>query len=92
MPQGLAAEPVSDAEVLAISRKHCTVCHAAKPSHEAFAEPPKGVALETVGQLRQFAQSVLEQTVLTRAMPMGNDTGMTEAERLKLRDWIEAGR
>src|SRR5262245_56929963 len=40
-----AGAAVSDAEALAISEKHCTMCHARKPRHESFAEPPKGVAL-----------------------------------------------
>ena len=81
-------QAVSDADALAITRKHCVMCHAREPAHSAFAEPPKGVVLETVAQLRQFAPSILEQTVVTRAMPMGIDTGMTESERNKLRDWI----
>lgn len=81
-------QAVSDAEALAITRKHCVMCHAREPAHSAFTEPPKGVVLETVAQLRQFAPSILEQTVLTRAMPMGTDTGMTESERNKLRDWF----
>jgi len=85
-----AAGTVSDAEALAISTKHCTMCHAGKPTHESFSEPPKGVVLETVPELRQYAQLVYAQTVQNKAMPLGNQTGMTEAERAKLGHWVRA--
>jgi uncharacterized membrane protein len=29
--------------------------------------------------------------VASRAMPLGNETGMTDAERAKLGSWIQAG-
>jgi uncharacterized membrane protein len=39
---------VDDSEVLALMRKHCVICHAAKPTHESFQEAPKNIALETI--------------------------------------------
>jgi uncharacterized membrane protein len=83
-----AAAAVRDAEALAISKKHCVSCHARKPTHPAFQEPPKNMALETAAELRQFAPLVLQQTVLNRAMPLGNQSGMTEEERAKLGAWV----
>jgi uncharacterized membrane protein len=86
-----AAEPVpSDAEVMTIVGKHCVMCHAQKPAHPSFVEPPGGVALETIEQVRKFARRVYEQTVLDRAMPVGNETGMTEAERERVGAWFKA--
>ena len=38
---------ISDTEVLALSAKHCTMCHARKPTHESFKEAPKNVMLES---------------------------------------------
>jgi uncharacterized membrane protein len=81
---------VSDAEVLAITKKHCTVCHAQKPTHESFQEAPKNVTLETVDQLKRYAPLILSQTVQNKAMPLGNQTGMTEEERAKIGAWIAA--
>ncbi len=79
---------VTDLEAQAIVGKHCLSCHAQKPSHPAFKEPPKNVALETVPELRRFAQQIYMQTVQNRAMPLGNQTGMTDDERDALGRWV----
>ena len=89
---GATAGEVSDAEVLAITRKHCVMCHAKKPSHPSFDAPPKGVALETVDELKLWAVKMVEQVVRDRNMPIGNDTGMTEAERDMLARWVDGVR
>jgi len=81
---------VTDAEALAISTKHCVVCHARDPAHPAFKEAPKNVTLETVPDLKRFARVIYLQTVQNRAMPMGNQTGMTEDERETLGRWVNA--
>jgi uncharacterized membrane protein len=86
----MSAQATSDAEVMAISRKHCVNCHAREPKHPAFREPPKNMPLETIAELKQFARPVLQQTVLNRAMPLGNLTEMTEEEREKLGAWVRA--
>ena len=86
----LAQEKVSDAEALAIVRKHCIACHADKPTHPAFEQPPKNVALESLAQLKQHAASVYQQIVQDRAMPLGNAAAMTDAERAALGRWIKA--
>ncbi len=85
-----ASGAVSDAQALAIMRKHCVACHAAKPTHPAFAEAPNGVALETVADLKKYARRIYAQTVQNRAMPLGNQTGMTEDERAALGRWLKA--
>lgn len=84
------AETVGDAEALAILQRYCVMCHAAKPTHPAFAEAPNNVRLETIAELKQHAKAVYAQTVRNKAMPLGNQTGMTEAERAALGRWIEA--
>jgi len=81
---------VSDAEVLAITKKHCTMCHAQKPTHESFQEAPKNVVLESVDQLKKYAPLILSQTVQNKAMPLGNQTAMTDEERGKVGAWMAA--
>jgi uncharacterized membrane protein len=81
---------VSDADVLALTTKHCVTCHARKPTHESFKEAPKNVTLETIDDLRKFAPLVLTQTVQNKAMPLGNATQMTEDERARIGQWITA--
>jgi uncharacterized membrane protein len=54
---------VSDPEAVAIAHKHCVICHAAKPALESFQEAPNNVTLETVADLKKYAQPVYLQTV-----------------------------
>jgi uncharacterized membrane protein len=74
----------SDTEMMTLVHKHCVMCHAAKPSHESFQEAPKNVVLETIPELKAHAASIYAQTVKTQAMPLGNQTGMTDDERARL--------
>ena len=80
---------VDDAEALVLVQKHCVTCHAAKPTHESFQEAPKNIALETVADVRKHAAIIYAQTVQTRAMPLGNQTGMTDDERATLAQWLK---
>jgi uncharacterized membrane protein len=84
-----AGAQVADAQALAITHKHCVMCHAAKPTHESFQEAPKNVTLETVADLKKYAELVYVQAVQNKAMPLGNQTGMTDDERAALGRWIK---
>ncbi len=79
-----AAGRVSEARVLEITATHCVACHARRPRHESFSEPPKNVILETTGDIRRFAAAIAQQTVQSKAMPLGNTTAMTDTERAEL--------
>jgi uncharacterized membrane protein len=78
------------AEVQAIVAARCTTCHAARPSFEGIAAAPKGVVMETPQEIRRWAASMRQQ-VATEAMPPGNLTEITAAERAKLVAWVAAG-
>ena len=52
--------------------RHCVACHAAKPTHPAFDKPPNGVTLESIADLKKYAQRVYVQAVQNKAMPLGN--------------------
>jgi uncharacterized membrane protein len=84
-----AASPLTDAEAVALAARHCTLCHAEMPTHEAFDKPPKGIRLETIEQLRRYAKQIVEQAVVGRMMPLGNETDMTDEERDRLGAWAE---
>lgn len=83
------AGSTSDADVLAISRKHCVMCHAANPIHESFQVAPKNIILETVADLRKHAVTIYAQTVQTKAMPLGNQSNMADDERVTLGRWLK---
>ncbi|MCK9919294.1 urate hydroxylase PuuD [Microbacteriaceae bacterium K1510] len=81
---------VSDGQVLAITHQHCVMCHAAKPTHDGFTEAPKNITLDNIAGLRQYAAQIYVQAVQTNAMPLGNETGMTDEERDALGRWVNA--
>jgi uncharacterized membrane protein len=64
------------------------MCHAAKPTHDGFAEAPKGVMLETIEEVRRYAPLIEVQAVKTHVMPLGDETGITDEERARLGAWI----
>ena len=79
------AEPVSaptDEAALSIVSERCQTCHSG-------ATAPLGIQLETVAQLEQHADAI-EAQVSAGAMPPGNATGMTDAERTQLVAWAAA--
>jgi uncharacterized membrane protein len=83
-----AAGGVADADVLRIAGSHCVACHAEKPTHEGFPEAPKGVVLTDIDHIRRYAALIDQQAVKSDAMPLGNETGMTDEERAQLGAWI----
>jgi len=82
-----SGEKVSYSEVRNVMEERCTACHAQRPSFQGIAEAPKGVMLDTEERVRAQAAQIHQQTVLTRAMPPGNLTKMTESERELLKRW-----
>ncbi len=83
--------PVKYAGVQRVMELHCVSCHAAKPTFQGMAEPPKGVVLDTPERVRVQAAMIHQQTVLSKAMPPGNITGMTDEERALLDRWVRGG-
>jgi len=84
--------PPTDVEILALMKTHCVQCHAAEPTHEAFAKAPAGILLETIAQVADNAERIMTQVVVNRAMPLGNQTGMTDEDRDRIAAWIESRR
>lgn len=82
------AGQVSDATAKALITAHCAMCHAATPTHEGFEEAPKGIHLESVADLRRYADQVMAQAVQSDAMPLGNETGMSDEDRATLGAWL----
>ena len=81
---------VAFATVRAILDQRCVTCHATQPKQEGFAQPPKGVVLETNDQVAANAAKIAE-TVGARYMPIGNLTQMTDAERATVTAWFAQG-
>jgi uncharacterized membrane protein len=77
--------------VRTVVHERCTSCHAASPAHPGFQAAPAGVVLETDRQIMAEALRIHHQTVVTRVMPIGNLTNITEDERALIDRWYRAG-
>lgn len=74
-----------------IVQTHCTGCHARAPTDETFTRAPAGVMLDTPADVRQWSDRIRARTIDTHNMPLMNRTGMTDAEREQLAQWLDAG-
>jgi uncharacterized membrane protein len=85
----VAAASVSFAQAHAIVEQRCVPCHSAHPTRVAAA--PLGIELDTAAQIHAQAAAIRRVAVDSQLMPLGNATGMTQAERDELGAWIRAG-
>lgn len=76
-------------DVRPVIEHRCVSCHASQPTHAAFPAPPAGVIFENDQQIVQDAERIYQQTVVTRAMPIGNLTGISEEERQIIDAWYQ---
>ncbi len=79
--------PVDVADVRHVIDRRCTVCHAGQPSDLTFGPAPGGVRFDTPAEIERYATRIRERAVITRTMPPGNKTHMTDAERDLLARW-----
>ena len=91
-PRASAAsgEAVAFDDVRAVVAHRCMTCHSAVPTHPAFPAAPGGVILDTDAQIVAEAQRIHQQTVITRVMPIGNLTNISEEERDIIDRWYQA--
>ena len=82
-----AGAPVAFEEAKPVIDRRCVSCHADKPAFQGLAEAPKGVKLDTRERVEAQRIAIRQQTVLSRAMPPGNLTGLTDEERSLLDRW-----
>lgn len=85
------SRPVAFATVRTLIDKHCVMCHSARPAHAGVAGPPAGLDFTQDAIVVKNAARIEFQAVATQAMPLGNETHMTAAERSTLGAWIAQG-
>jgi len=102
-PEGLAAGPAGALDSLAahadtagvggqigyailqpILAQRCYLCHGA-------AVQMKNVRLDSAANVKLHAQAIYQQAVVSKIMPMTNTTGISEAERMVIKQWFETG-
>ncbi len=86
-----SAKPVSFATVNSVIQTRCVACHAVKPTTSMFAAAPQGVRLETPEEIASHAERMYLLVVATKTMPLGNITGISQAERDLIGAWVAQG-
>jgi uncharacterized membrane protein len=67
-----------------ILAQRCYLCHGAQVQM-------KNVRLDSAVNVKIHAQNIYQQVVVTKLMPMTNTTGISEAERMVIKQWFETG-
>ena len=79
-----AGAPIAYKTLQAVLEQRCYQCHGAQVQM-------KSVRLDSVEGVQLNARNIYQQAVVTKAMPMNNATGITEAERALIKQWFEGG-
>ena len=79
--------PVTLADARHIIDRRCAVCHSERPTDPGFPVAPGGVMFDTPEQIIAHAARIRERAFVTRTMPLGNKTNITDAERAILGKW-----
>ena len=67
-----------------ILAQRCYLCHGAQVQM-------KNVRLDSAANVKIHAQAIYQQVVVSKIMPMTNTTGISEAERMVIKQWFESG-
>jgi uncharacterized membrane protein len=79
--------PVTFADARHVIDRRCGACHSAHPSDLTYGGAPVGVMFDTPEQIIARAARIKERAVVTRTMPPGNKTKITDEERAVLGQW-----
>lgn len=81
-----AADGFEEAHDVVLGR--CSMCHAREPVWEGILWAPKGVLLETEGDIARNAQQIYLQAGVSHAMPPANVTYMEPEDRAAIIRWF----
>jgi uncharacterized membrane protein len=84
--QAASAPVVKLADIEPILQQRCVACHSAHPT--LMGSAPAGVRFDTPDEVSKNAERLYQQAVVLKAMPLGNVTQMTSAEREKVAAWF----
>ncbi len=79
-----AVKQIGYAELQPVLAQRCYMCHGAQVQM-------KNIRIDSPELVKQHAQALYQQVVVTKIMPMNNATAMTDAERLLVKQWFESG-
>src|SRR5216683_163620 len=85
-----AATPTFKAVENIVSSR-CSPCHASEPVWANIATAQRGILLDDADHIARNARLIGRNAAWSNAMPPGNITEMTAAERATLAAWLDAG-
>jgi uncharacterized membrane protein len=85
----LPAPKFAAVQDIVVSR--CSMCHAAEPVWVGIPTAPNGIRLDEAREIKRYARLIGLNAVRSHAMPPGNITEITAAERETLGAWLAAG-
>ena len=88
---GTQVERVAFSRVQLVIRDRCSPCHAEHPTDPTVQTAPNGVMFDTPEQIKAYSDRIKARAVISKTMPQGNKTGITEEERDLLGKWILGG-
>ena len=71
---------------------NCSMCHAREPAWDGIRWAPKGIYLETPGDVARHADLIYLQAGITNAMPPPNAIQMDQTARETIIAWVKAER
>ena len=83
-PAQVGTSALSYRDLQPVLARRCYLCHGPQVQM-------KNVRLDSAPYVKAYAQYMYQQAVVLKLMPMNNATGITDAERLLIKQWFEAG-
>jgi uncharacterized membrane protein len=85
------AEPVAFETVRTIIEQRCLSCHSATPTQEGIDVAPQGMMFDAPEQIVSLAPRINSVVYVSKTMPLGNLTAMTDEERRAIGVWFAQG-
>jgi uncharacterized membrane protein len=86
-----SAAKVTFAQAQAVIARRCQPCHSTQPTQPGFPVAPSGVMFDSPDQIVGRAQQIYQQAVVTKNMPLGNLTNITQEQRDLVAAWVQSG-
>lgn len=84
----VANEHYDDVRNIVMGR--CSMCHGVEPVWEGVRWAPRGLRLDDDAQIALNARLIYLHAGVSRAMPPGNITGITDEERMQIIQWYRS--
>ena len=81
-------EEITFNQVNTIIQNRCVSCHSETPTDQVWKTAPNGVKYDTKDQIVNLRDKIFQRVVVSKNMPLGNQTGMTQKERELIECWI----